>query len=266
MRIIPISCLKDNYAYLVICEATRTATVVDPSEAGPVFALVQQEAVTLAAIWNTHHHWDHIGGNEELLSAHPALEVVGHVSDKGRVPGQTRFIEDGDEVTLGKEVRARIIHNPGHTSGAISYHLSETDAGPGFPGAVFTGDTLFLAGCGRLFEGTPAQMHTSLERLAVLPDATLVYCGHEYTAANLRFAAAVEPGNQAVQAHAGEVERARAAGAPSVPGTMAQERATNPFLRVHLPQVVATAGAAEPIAGDAPAEVFAALRRWKDRF
>ena len=160
-------------------------------------------------------------------------------------------------------MRARIIHNPGHTSGAISYHLAEGDAGAG---AVFTGDTLFLAGCGRLFEGTPAQMHTSLERLAALPDATRVYCGHEYTAANLRFAAAVEPGNKAVETRAAEIERVRAAGAPSVPGTMAQERATNPFLRVHLPQVVATAGAAEPLADDAPAEVFAALRRWKDRF
>lgn len=262
MRIVPIPCLEDNYAYLVVCDATRTAAVVDPSEAAPVREAVQREGVTLAAIWNTHHHWDHVGGNEELVRAHPALEVVGHASDQGRIPGQNRAVEDGDEITLGEELCARIIHNPGHTSGAISYYLAG-------PGAVFTGDTLFLAGCGRLFEGTPAQMHASLERLAALPDQTRIYCGHEYTAANLRFAAAVEPGNEAVQRRAREVARAREAGAPSVPGTMAEERATNPFLRVHVPDVVSAARAALP---DAPAElatpvdVFAAVRAWKNRF
>lgn len=263
MRIVPIACLKDNYAYLVICEATRSAAVVDPSEAGPVRAAVEREGVTLAALWLTHHHWDHVGGNQDLLRAHPGLEVVGHASDKGRIPGQTRMIEDGEEVALGSEVRARIIHNPGHTSGAISYHVAAAEGGHG---AVFTGDTLFLAGCGRLFEGTPAQMHTSLARLAALPDATRVYCGHEYAAANLRFAAAVEPGNEAVQARARAVEQARAQGAPSVPGTMTEERATNPFLRAHVPAVAAAARAAEPAASDTEVEVFAALRRWKDRF
>jgi hydroxyacylglutathione hydrolase len=263
MRIVPIPCLKDNYAYLVVCEATGAAAVVDPSEAGPVIEVVQREGVTLEAIWNTHHHWDHTGGNKDLLSAYPELEVIAHASDRGRIPGQTTFVEDGEEITLGKEVRARIIHNPGHTSGAISYHVGEGDAANE---AVFTGDTLFLAGCGRLFEGTPAQMHASLERLAALRDQTRVYCGHEYTASNLRFAAAVEPGNEAVQARAREVESARAAGAPSVPGTLAQERATNPFLRVHLPEVAGAARAAEPARNDAPVDVFAALRRWKDRF
>lgn len=261
MRIVPISCLKDNYAYLVVCEATRTAAVVDPSEAKPVIEAAQQEGVALKAIWNTHHHWDHTGGNKDLLGAFPELEVIGHASDKGRIPGQTTFVQDGEEVTLGKELRARIIHNPGHTSGAISFHLAG-DA----DGAVFTGDTLFLSGCGRLFEGTPAQMHASLSRLAALPDATRIYCGHEYTASNLRFAAAVEPGNEAVQARAREVERVRAAGAPSVPGTLADERATNPFLRAHLPEVASAARASEPVASDTPVEVFAALRRWKDRF
>ncbi|HWN67426.1 MAG TPA: hydroxyacylglutathione hydrolase [Haliangium sp.] len=263
MRIVAIACLTDNYAYLVVCEATRAAAVVDPSEAGPVIEAVQREGVTLEAIWNTHHHWDHTGGNEDLLSAYPELEVIAHASDKGRIPGQTTFVEDGDEVTLGKEVRARIIHNPGHTSGAISYHVGGDDAEGG---AVFTGDTLFLAGCGRLFEGTPAQMHVSLARLAALPDQTRVYCGHEYTASNLRFAAAVEPGNEAVQARAREIARVREAGAPSVPGTMAQERATNPFLRAHLPEVASAARAAERVEDDAPVEVFGALRRWKDRF
>lgn len=259
MRIVPVPCLKDNYAYLVICEATNTAAVVDPSEAQPVIEAVQREGVTPRAIWNTHHHWDHTGGNKDLLGAYPELEVIAHVSDRGRIPGQTMFVEDGGEVALGKELRARIIYNPGHTSGAISYHLPES-------AAVFTGDTLFLAGCGRLFEGTPVQMHGSLSRLAALPDDTRIYCGHEYTASNLRFAAAVEPGNEAIQARAREVERTRTAGAPTIPGTMTDERATNPFLRAHVPDVARAARAAEPADSDAPVDVFAALRRWKDRF
>lgn len=259
MRIVPVPCLKDNYAYLVICEATNTAAVVDPSEAQPVIEAMQREGVTPKAIWNTHHHLDHTGGNEDLLAAYPGLEVIAHVSDRGRIHGQTTFIEDGGEVALGKELRARIIYNPGHTSGAISYHLPE-------PAAVFTGDTLFLAGCGRLFEGTPAQMHASLSRLAALPDQTRVYCGHEYTASNLRFAAAVEPDNEAIQARARAVEQTRAAGAPSIPGTMAEERATNPFLRAQVPEVARAARAAGPVDSDAPVDVFAALRRWKDRF
>lgn len=259
MRIVPVPCLKDNYAYLVICEATNTAAVVDPSEARPVVEALQREGVTPRAIWNTHHHWDHTGGNKDLLAAFPGLEVVAHVSDRGRIHGQTTFIEDGGEVALGQELRAHIIYNPGHTSGAISYHLSG-------PAAVFTGDTLFLAGCGRLFEGTPAQMHASLSRLAALPDQTRIYCGHEYTASNLRFAAAVEPDNQAILARVGAVAQARANGAPTVPGTVAEERATNPFLRTDVPEVARAARAAEPADGDTPADVFAALRRWKDRF
>lgn len=264
MRIVPVPCLKDNYAYLAICEATGTAAVVDPSEAAPVIEAVKREGVELEAIWNTHHHWDHTGGNKDLLGAFPELEIIAHASDKGRVPGQNTFVEDGDQVTLGTELRARIIHNPGHTSGAISFHLAEH-------AAVFTGDTLFCAGCGRLFEGTPAQMHASLTRLAALPEDTLVYCGHEYTAANLRFAAAVEPDNQAVRERMARIETLREAGAPSVPGTMADERATNPFLRADVPEVIAAARAAEVPDGQAPADespaaVFAALRRWKDRF
>ena len=121
MRIVPIPCLRDNYAYLVICEATRRTAVVDPSESGPVLAALQREGVGLDAIWNTHHHLDHTGGNKELLDAYPELEVIGHVLDQGRIPGQTTFAGDGDEISLGDEVRARIIHNPGHTRGAISY-------------------------------------------------------------------------------------------------------------------------------------------------
>ena len=259
MRIVPVPCLSDNYAYLVICEATGTAAVVDPSEATPVQRAAEREQVKLTAIWNTHHHWDHTGGNKALLESIPTLEVIAHASDRGRVPGQTTFVQDGDEVTLGQELRARIIHNPGHTSGAISYYLTDH-------AAVFTGDTLFGGGCGRLFEGTPSQMHISLSQLGALPAQTRVYCGHEYTVANLRFAAAVEPDNQAVHARAGVVARQRDAGEPSVPSTIEEELETNPFLRVTVPEVVTTVRASEPPRDDTPAEIFASLRRWKDRF
>jgi len=164
MRIVSIPCLSDNYAYLVICEATQRAAIVDPSEAAPVLAAVRQHGVELAAIWNTHHHWDHTGGNQELVAAVGGLEVVAHESDRGRVPAQTKFVDEGDTVSVG-QVSAVIIHNPGHTSGAISYHIAD-------PGAVFTGDTMFGAGCGRLFEGTPADMRVSLGKLSALPGAT----------------------------------------------------------------------------------------------
>jgi hydroxyacylglutathione hydrolase len=263
MRIVSVPCLQDNYAYLVICEVDAVAAVVDPSESEPVLAALSREGVTLKAVWNTHHHWDHTGGNKELLEAYPELEVVGHASDKGRIPGQTTFARDGDRVTLGQEVSASIIHNPGHTSGAISYYLEEH-------AAVLTGDTLFCAGCGRLFEGTPEQMHASLSRLAALPESTRVYCGHEYTAANLRFAGAVEPDNRAVKERAAQVEQIRALGRPSIPATMAEERATNPFLRVAEPGVMRAVHPDnrrdDPAADQSPVQVFAALRRWKDHF
>ena len=259
MRVVAIPCLKDNYAYLVVCETTNKAAVVDPSQAEPVLAAVAREGVTLCAIWNTHHHWDHTGGNNALLKALPGLEVIGHESDRGRIPGQTVFASDGDRATLGAELDATLIFNPGHTTGAISYYLPAHRM-------VFTGDTLFLGGCGRMFEGTPEMMHTSLMRLAALPGDTQVYCGHEYTASNLRFAAAVEPESEAIATRAAAVTRMREQGEPTVPGTMAEELLTNPFLRAAVPEV-ARAAAAEGGAGTnhGPA-VFGALRSWKDRF
>jgi hydroxyacylglutathione hydrolase len=251
--------LRDNYAYLVVCEKTNQAAVVDPSEVGPVVAAVEAEGVELKAIWNTHHHFDHTGGNKELLDRYPELPVVAHGSDRGRVPGQSTFAEAGDTVTLGEEVSARIIHNPGHTLGAISYYIEN-------PGVVFTGDTLFAGGCGRIFEGTPAQMLDSLTRLAELPGETLVYCGHEYTEANLRFARAAEPGNSAIAERAEQVAAVRAEGRPSVPSSMSEEVATNPFLRASSAELAKTVAKEEPPADDSEVEVFAAVRRWKDRF
>ena len=247
MRIVPVPCLKDNFAYLVIDDDGRCA-VVDPGEAAPVEAALARERVELAAVWATHHHPDHVGGIGALVARRTGVEVVIGVKDAPRTPHVTRKVDDGDEVALGA-LRARCIHNPGHTIGAITFVVD---------GCAFTGDTLFGAGCGRLFEGDAAMMHASLMRLAALPPETRVYFGHEYTAANLRFAAAVEPDNAAV------ASRARSLATPSTPSTIADERATNPFLRAAEPAVIAAARQ-RGAAGD-PVSVFGAIRSWKDGF
>lgn len=219
VRIVPVPCLTDNYAYLVIDGAR--AAVVDPGEAAPIAAALAREHVELAAIWLTHHHHDHVGGVPELAASHAGVEVVAHVSDRERAPGITRVVDQGDRVTLpGTSLTARIIHNPGHTRGAISYVVATGDA-------VFTGDTLFAAGCGRLFEGDPAMMFNSLAKLAALPPTTRVYFGHEYTHKNLVFAATVEPENAAIAA------KLRGLSATSTPSTIADELATNVFVRAH---------------------------------
>jgi hydroxyacylglutathione hydrolase len=186
MRVISIPCLKDNFSYLVI-DGT-SAAVVDPSEHAPVRSVLEREGLTLLAIWLTHHHWDHVGGIDGLAAE--GIEIVAHSSDRERLARATRFVDVGDEVTMGS-LRAHILHNPGHTLGAISYLVEN---------AAFTGDTLFGAGCGRVFEGTMEMMHASLQKLAALPRETRVYFGHEYTAANLRFAAHVEPENAEIAA------------------------------------------------------------------
>ncbi len=248
MRIVSVPCLKDNFAYLVIDEASKRAAVVDPGEAAPVEAALAAEQVTLVAIWATHHHYDHVGGVKDLLAAHPGIEVVVGERDAAKVPGATQPLADGGSFTLGGST-GQVIHNPAHTLGAVTFVIE---------GCAFTGDTLFGAGCGRLFEGDAAMMHTSLSRLAQLPPETRVYFGHEYTASNLRFAAAVEPENAAVQ------QRASAIPQPSTPSTIEVERATNPFLRVAEPAVIAAAQA-RGAAGD-PVSVFAAIRSWKDNF
>jgi hydroxyacylglutathione hydrolase len=246
MHVVVVPCLKDNFAYLVIDGGK--AAVVDPSEAAPVEAACAREGVTLAAVWLTHHHWDHSGGIADLAAAHPDLEVVASTTDSAKVKGITRKVDHGDEVALGA-LRARIIENPGHTLGAITFLVS---------GCAFTGDTLFAAGCGRVFEGDPTMMHASLMKLAALPGDTKVYFGHEYTAANLRFAAAVEPDNAAIAARAASLPT------PSTPSLLSQELATNPFLRAAEPAVIAAAKE-HGAAGD-PVSVFAAIREWNNNF
>ncbi len=257
MRVQPIPCLKDNYAYLVVCDATGEAAVVDASESEPVATVIERTGVKLSGIWSTHHHWDHVGGNE-AIAARYEVAVWGHASDRGRLPGQTRFVVTGDRLRLG-ELSIQTIHIPGHTLGAVAYVVE----GGGGPAAVFTGDTLFVAGCGRLFEGSPAQMHASLGKLAALDPSTRVYCGHEYTEANLRFARSVEPGNERVVAAAERARQARAEGSPTVPSTIGEELETNPFLRVESAEIRRTLH----IPADADdVTAFAAIRKAKDNF
>jgi hydroxyacylglutathione hydrolase len=214
--------------------------------------------VRVRAIWNTHHHHDHVGGNEEIARALGIDEVVAYVSDRGRIPLQSKFVEDAARFKLG-ELDVRTMHIPGHTMGAVAYVVE----GDGGARAVFTGDTLFLAGCGRLFEGTPADMHTSLTSLMKLDATTAIYCGHEYTASNLRFAAHVEPQNKAIGDAAARVQKSREAGTPSVPWTIAEDRAVNPFLRTDSQEIRATLGIASDANG---ADALGAIRRAKDTF
>lgn len=252
-RVIPVPCFADNYAYLVAAEGRREAVVVDPSEAEPVLAALAREGLSLVAILNTHHHWDHVGGNDALVEKLGPMPVYAHESSltEGRIARQSVGVtHEGLFEVAGLSFRP--LHVPGHTLDAVAYVTS---------GAVFTGDTLFVAGCGRLFEGTPEMMYTSLcEKLARLPGETKVYCGHEYTQSNLRFAASVEPENEEVKQKLDIVAGKRSCGEPTVPSTMDEERRTNPFLRVDEEPVRSR------FSGASGAEVLAKVRAAKDVF
>lgn len=248
-----IPALSDNYIYLLRDRGTGRTATVDPAEAGPVLGALRRLGWSLDVILNTHHHPDHVGGNAELKAA-TGCRIVGPRADAARIPGIETQVGDGDDYALGDSV-ATVFDVPGHTRGHIAYWFRDSRA-------LFCGDTLFALGCGRLFEGTPAQMWTSLSKLAALPDDTRVYCAHEYTQANARFALAVEPGNAALQARARAIDAARAAGRPTVPSTMAEERATNPFLRPTSADLQRTLN----LAGADPVAVFAETRKRKDTF
>ena len=253
--IIPIPAFTDNYVWLL--RQGTAAAVVDPGDATPVLAYLAREGLTLTAILATHHHGDHVGGIPALL-ARFAVPVFGPARES--IPGRTRALVEGDVVTVpGLPVTFATLDIPGHTSGHIAY-FGEVDDVP----SLFCGDTLFAAGCGRVFEGTPAQMWESLSKLAALPDATRIYCGHEYTLSNLRFAHAVEPGNADITIREAREQAKRDRRDPTLPSTMADERQTNPFLRAPLPTVRAAAQqrAGHPLASDADA--FAVLREWKN--
>jgi len=216
-----IPCLSDNYAYL-LQDGAGAVGIVDPSEPGPVQAVLERRGLNLTHIFNTHHHFDHTGGNLDLKAAYGAT-VIGPRADSHRIPGIDVGVGEGDRVPFGA-LEADVRDIPAHTSGHIAFHFAADKA-------VFTGDTLFAMGCGRLFEGTPADMFAAMAKLRALPGDTRVYCGHEYTESNGRFALTVEPDNADLIARMDEVRRLRAAGQPTIPSTIAAERATNPFMR-----------------------------------
>ncbi len=256
MRVIPVACLKDNYAYLLVCERTRACAVIDPSEAAPVVAALLAENLRPIMLWCTHHHWDHVGGILELSVKYPGLEVVASTYDRTRIHGLTKTVDGGSVLSLG-DLRAHVYEVPGHTLGAIAYAVMAPKR------VVFTGDTMFLAGCGRLFEGTPAQMDQSLRTIVSLPADTQIYPGHEYTEANLRFAKTVEPKNLRIEAAFLRVHALRERGEPSVPHTVEEERAVNPFARVDEASVRAYA---KLPSNASSADVLGVIRAAKDAF
>jgi hydroxyacylglutathione hydrolase len=222
IEIVRIPALSDNYIWLVHEPASGETMVVDPAVAEPVLAEAKRRGWTITQIWNTHWHPDHTGGNEAIKAA-TGCKVTGPAAERDKIPTLDRTVAEGDTVTLGA-VEARVMEVPAHTAGHIAYYLpSET--------SVFVGDTLFAMGCGRLFEGTAAQMFRNMGRLAALPPETQAYCAHEYTQSNGRYALVAEPGNQALIDRMAAVDAARAKGEPTVPTTIALERATNPFMR-----------------------------------
>jgi hydroxyacylglutathione hydrolase len=257
ITIIPIPAFADNYIWTL--RSGGNAVVVDPGDAAPVLEYLDREKLALTAILATHHHNDHVGGVPSLVARY-GVPVFGPARES--IPERTRALGDGNEIDVpGLALRLRVMDIPGHTAGHIAF-FGEVSGVP----SVFCGDTLFAAGCGRIFEGTPEQMWSSLSALAALPAETQVYCGHEYTLANLRFALAVEPDNRDVWDRQAREQAKRDRGEVTLPSTIGDERRTNPFLRAPVPHVrdAAAAHAGAPLATDV--EAFAALRAWKNVF
>jgi hydroxyacylglutathione hydrolase len=259
VRVVPVPQLADNYAYLLVDPATGDAAIVDCAEAGKVEEEIERQRVRLTAILTTHHHFDHVGGNLDLLARHPNLRIYGSAEDAAKIPGITDRLRDSDTLSVGS-LRARVVFIPAHTSGHVAYHFPEAQA-------VFTGDTLFAGGCGRLFEGDAAQMMASLGKLASLPDETRVYCGHEYTLKNLQFASELEPGNRQLTEKLARVRALRERHEATVPSTIHEEKATNPFLRTASPELAAAVAArVRDLPPGDPVALFAAVRALKDRY
>jgi hydroxyacylglutathione hydrolase len=246
-------CLHDNYGYLVHDAEAKVTAAIDTPDAAAILAALDERGWKLTHILNTHHHADHAGGNLELKQR-TGCRIVGPRADAGRIPGIDVQVGDGDAFELGAH-RVEVYDTPGHTRGHIVYRLPDD-------GVAFVGDTLFAMGCGRLFEGTPAQMWSSLQKILRWPDSTRLYCAHEYTQSNGRFALTVEPGNQALVDRVAEVARLREAGRPTIPTTLALEKATNPFLRPASTNLRLTVG----LAGASDVDVFAKTRALKDAF
>jgi hydroxyacylglutathione hydrolase len=256
LEVSPVRAFSDNYIWLIRTPGDPAgAAVVDPGDARPVEEALDRDGLRLRAILVTHHHPDHVGGVCDLVTRHGA-PVLGPAREE--IPCASRRLSGGEQVNLEElDLEFSVLDIPGHTLGHIAFHGH---------GAVFCGDTLFSAGCGRLFEGTPAQMSASLDRLAQLPEATRLYCGHEYTVANLRFAQAVEPANRDVAVSLEASRELRSRDEPTLPSTIGLERRINPFLRCREPAVKAAAAARAGRALSSVEEVFAVIRSWKDGF
>jgi hydroxyacylglutathione hydrolase len=257
MQVIRLEVLSDNYIFLLYDDKQNIAAVVDPAEAEPVLKQLAELNADLVAIFNTHHHSDHVGGNQQLMQRFPQLTVYGGIEDKGRIPGQGVFLQQGDRVQFADRI-AEVIFVPGHTRAHIAYYFSPATSSE--PGELFCGDTLFSGGCGRLFEGTPTQMVESLSKLRALPDNTRIWCAHEYTLNNLKFAVTVDGDNADLQRRFDEVKAYRSRGEATIPSLLGVEKRTNPFLRWEQPSLQSSAKSSDPI------QTFARIRGMKDKF
>ncbi|MGB3136100.1 MAG: hydroxyacylglutathione hydrolase [Nodosilinea sp.] len=228
LEIIRVPAFRDNYIFVLYDAARSQAAVVDPGDAAPVLQTLDSLGAELTAIFNTHHHSDHVGGNRQLLKRFPAALVYGGAEDRSRIPGQTHFLQEGERVQFCRRT-AEVFFVPGHTRAHIAYYFAPAAAADW--GELFCGDTLFAGGCGRLFEGTPRQMVESLGKLRRLPDTTRVWCAHEYTLSNLKFAITVDSTNDALRDRLEQVQSARHQNRPTIPAELGLEKQTNPFLR-----------------------------------
>ncbi|WP_170332057.1 hydroxyacylglutathione hydrolase [Ruegeria arenilitoris] len=253
LEIATIPCLSDNYAFLAHDAANGQTALVDAPESGPILAELEARGWSLSHVLLTHHHWDHVDGLAGILEKHPA-KVIGAAADAHRLPPLDQQVSDGDTFEIGGEP-VQVLDVSGHTVGHVAYYMPQSSV-------VFTADSLMALGCGRLFEGTAPQMWASLSKLAALPDETIVCSGHEYTQSNAKFAVTVDPNNTALLQRMADIDRARAEGRPTVPSTLALEKATNPFLRATDPAIQAHLG----MENADPTEVFAEIRARKDRF
>ena len=251
LEIYQFPCLSDNYGFLVHDSESGETACIDTPETAPILAALEKTGWTLTQIWNTHHHYDHAGNNEEIKRI-TGCTITGPAGEADKIPAIDRAVDDGDTVMLGAH-EAHVLNVGGHTLGHIAFHLE---------GHAFVGDSLFALGCGRVFEGTMAQMWESLQKLDALPDGTQIYCAHEYTTSNAAFAVTIDPDNEALSQRVAEISALRAANKPTVPTEIALERATNPFLRATDANVQARLN----MSGAPAVDVFAEIRARKDSF
>ena len=257
MQVFRLNALSDNYIFLLFDPNQNIAAVVDPAEAEPVLKQLAKLNAKLVAIFNTHHHQDHVGGNKHLMQKFPEVTVYAGAEDKGRIPGQQVFLVESSIVQFADRI-GEVVFVPGHTRAHIAYYFPPTQLGE--TGELFCGDTLFAGGCGRLFEGTPTQMVDSLSKLRSLPDNTRVWCAHEYTLKNLQFALSVDTENADLQNRYDEVKAYRSRGEATVPSLLGVEKRTNPFLRWEQPTLQSSVKSSDPV------QTFARLRGMKDKF